>query len=69
MGTITRTTSLLLSAALAGCATASGPPPLWLDAQTLCQQQGQASASSPELRSDAYADQCMIARGLNPRGP
>jgi len=42
--------------------------PLWLDAQTLCQQQGQASASSPELRSDAYADQCMIApRPKSPR--
>jgi outer membrane murein-binding lipoprotein Lpp len=67
MSTTTQATLLLLSALLAGCATASGPSPLWLDAQTLCQQQGQASASSPELRSDAYADQCMISRGLNPR--
>ncbi len=68
MNTITQATLLLLSAALAGCATARGPPPLWLDAQTLCQQLGQASASSPELASGDYADQCMIARGLNPRG-
>ena len=67
MRATTRTALLLLSAALAGCATASGPSPLWLDAQTLCQQQGQASASSPELASGDYADQCMIARGLNPR--
>jgi hypothetical protein len=68
MGATTRTTLLLLSAALAGCATASGPSPQWFDARALCQQLGQASASSPELASGDYADQCMIARGLNPRG-
>jgi hypothetical protein len=67
MCTTTRTTLLLLSAALAGCATASGPPPQWLAARAICQQLGQASASSPELRSDGYVDQCMIARGLNPQ--
>ena len=66
MGTTTRTTLLLLSAALAGCASA-GPSPQWLDARALCQQQGKASASSPEPASSDYADQCMIARGLSPR--
>jgi hypothetical protein len=35
MGTTTRTPLLLLSAALAGCASASGPSPQWLDARTL----------------------------------
>ena len=65
MGTTKRTTLLLLSAALAGCA--KGPPPQWLDAQAFCQQQSQASASSPELASSDYADQCMIAHGLSPR--
>jgi hypothetical protein len=60
-----RITFLMLSPLMAACA--NGPSPQWLDARALCQQQGQASASSPELRSDAYADQCMIARGLNPR--
>jgi hypothetical protein len=67
MGATTRTTLLLLTALLAGCASASGPSPQWLDARKLCQQQGKASASSPELASGDYADQCMIARGLNPR--
>jgi hypothetical protein len=66
MGATTRITLLLLPALLADCA-ATGPSPQWLDARALCQQQGQASASSPELKSDAYADQCMIAHGLNPR--
>ncbi len=65
MGPTTRTALLLLSAVLAGCATR--PPRQWLDAQALCQQQGQASASSPELASSDYADRCMIAHGLSPR--
>ena len=65
MRAFTQTNLLLLSALLAGCAT--GPSPQWLDAQALCQQQGKASASSPELASGDYADQCMIAHGLNPR--
>jgi nitrous oxide reductase accessory protein NosL len=63
-----RTTLLLLTALLAGCASATGPSPQSLDTRAICQQLGQASASSPELRSDAYVDQCMIARGLNPQG-
>jgi hypothetical protein len=67
MRATTRITLLLQSALLAGCASATGPSPQSLDARAICQQLGQASASSPELRSDAYADQCMIARGLNPR--
>ena len=66
MRTTTWITLLLLSGALANCATA-GPPPQWLDARAICQQLGQASASSPDLASGDYADQCMIARGLNPR--
>ncbi len=49
MGTTTRTALLLLSAALAGCASATGPSPQLLDARAICQQLGQASASSPEL--------------------
>jgi hypothetical protein len=65
MGATTRTNLLLLSALLAGCPT--GPSPQWLDARALWQQQGQASASSPELASGDYADQCMIARRLSPR--
>jgi hypothetical protein len=64
MGATTRTILVLLPA-LAGCAT--GPSAQWLDARALCQQHGKASASSPELASGDYADQCMIAHGLNPR--
>ena len=56
MGTTTRTTLLLLSAALGGCVS-TGPSPQWLDAR----------ASSSEPASGDYADQCMIARGLSPR--
>jgi hypothetical protein len=67
MGATTRTTLLLLSALLAGCASVTGPSAQWLDARALCQQQGKASASSPELVSGAYADQCMIAHGYQPR--
>ena len=52
---------LLLSGTLCGCAYAPGSSPQ-LDAQTLCQQQAQASASAPEqTQKDAYFDQCMIA--------
>jgi hypothetical protein len=67
METITRTALLLLSMALASCASATGPTAQWLDAKANCQEQGKASASSPELRSDAYVDQCMIARGYRPQ--
>jgi hypothetical protein len=69
MGTTTRTTLLLLSALLVGSCASAGPSPQWLDARALCQQQGKASASSPEPASGDYADQCMIARGLSPRPP
>ena len=65
MRAFTRTNLLVLSALLASCAT--GPSPQWLDARALCQQQGQASASSPELAHGNYADQCMIAHGYSPR--
>ena len=58
---------LLLFGALSGCATAPAPSPQALDARSLCQQLAQASASSPELRSDAYYDQCMIASSQRPK--
>ena len=51
---------LLLSGTLCGCAYAPGSSPQ-LDAQTLCQQQAQASASAPEASdTQKYFDQCMI---------
>jgi hypothetical protein len=38
--------------------------PQELDARATCQRLAEASASSPDhLITDAYADQCMIARG------
>jgi hypothetical protein len=56
-----RIVPLLMAGALANCATR--PSPQLFDAQAICQQLAQASASSPELVSNDYADQCMIARG------
>jgi hypothetical protein len=41
-------------------------PPQSPDARALCQQQAEASASSPEQRNDAYFEQCMIARSRHP---
>jgi hypothetical protein len=67
MGTTTRTTLLLLSALLVGSCASAGPSPQWLDARALCQQQGKASASTPEPAGSDYANQCMIARGLSPQ--
>jgi hypothetical protein len=61
-----RTILLLLSAALCGCASKPSPSPQAVDARALCQQLAQASASSRELRSDAYFDQCMIANSQRP---
>jgi hypothetical protein len=63
LGVILRTILLLMTGALASCATA--PSPQSFDARAICQQLARASASSPELVSDAYADQCMIAHGYN----
>jgi hypothetical protein len=60
-GVTLRTILLLMTGALASCAT--GPSAQLLNARAMCQQLAQASASSPELISDAYFDQCMIARG------
>jgi hypothetical protein len=57
---------LLLFGVLGGCAAAPAPPQT-LDARSLCQQLAQASASSPELRSNAYFEQCMIANGQRPK--
>jgi hypothetical protein len=37
--------------------------PRRLDARAMCQKLAEAIASSLELINDAYADQCMIARG------
>jgi hypothetical protein len=57
-----RTILMLLPAALCGCAYAPVPSPQ-LDARTLCQQQAQASASTPEASdTQKYFDQCMIAK-------
>jgi hypothetical protein len=58
---------LLLSAALCGCATKPTASPQALDARSLCQQLAQASANSPELKSDPYFDQCMIANDKRPQ--
>jgi hypothetical protein len=51
---------LLLCGPLGGCATAVPQPP---DARALCEQQAQASSSSPDLSSKAYFDECMNASG------
>ena len=59
-----RTISLLmlLSGALCGCANVPVSSPQ-LDARTLCQQQAQASTSTPEASdTQKYFDQCMIAK-------
>ena len=42
-------------------------PPQSSDARALCQQQAEASASSPAQRSDAYFDQCIIASRQRPK--
>jgi hypothetical protein len=63
-----KTTTLIvlpMTGALAGCATRS--PSKFLDARTTCEQLAQASASSPDLVSNDYADQCMISRGFGPK--
>jgi hypothetical protein len=66
---IMRTILLLLAGALCGCATKPGSAPQSLDARALCQQQAEASASSPEQKSDAYFEQCMIASSKRPKQP
>jgi hypothetical protein len=53
--------SLLLFGTLCSRATGPAPLPRSLDARALCQQLAEASANSPERRSDAYFHQCMIA--------
>jgi hypothetical protein len=66
MGTAVRIILLVLSGALASCAT----KPQSLDARALCQQLAQASASSPELISKDYFNGCMIAHSSGPQiGP
>jgi hypothetical protein len=62
-----RTILLLLSVVLCGCASKPSASPQAIDARSLCQQLAQASASSRELRSDAYFDQCMIANSQRPQ--
>jgi hypothetical protein len=61
-----RTILLLLFAALCGCASKPSASPQAINARSLCQQLAQASASSRELRSDAYFEQCMIANSERP---
>jgi hypothetical protein len=63
---------LMLSGAVASCATAPSPPTL--DVRAICQELTQASASSPELISKDYFAQCLIAHGASaqtgqPKGP
>jgi hypothetical protein len=57
-----RIVPLLLSALLAGCATAS-PPLASVDVRALCQELTQASASSPEHIDKDYFAHCMVAHG------
>jgi hypothetical protein len=53
-----RTVVLLLSGALASCAT--GPSPQRLDARAGCRQQWEATSNPPPTTvSDTYIDQCM----------
>jgi hypothetical protein len=54
---------LLLSRALAGCASSPTPPTASLDVRALCQELTKASASSLELIDKNYFAQCMIAHG------
>jgi hypothetical protein len=55
-----------LASGLDGCAT--GPTPQWLDARAGCRQQWEATSNPPPtVVSDAYIDQCMVARGYSPR--
>ncbi|HEV7981972.1 MAG TPA: hypothetical protein VGP86_03685 [Xanthobacteraceae bacterium] len=57
---------VLLASGLNGCAT--GPTPQWLDARAGCRQQWEATSNPPPtVVSDAYIDQCMVARGYSPR--
>src|ERR1700675_970580 len=60
MGATKRTTLLLLTALLAGCASASGPSPQWLDARALCQQQSNPRAGphcpAPPVAASALAE-------------
>ena len=66
MGASARINFLLLSAALAGCA--SGPSSQWLDARAGCRQQWEATSNPPPTTiDDAYIDQCMVARGYHPK--
>jgi hypothetical protein len=58
MGTAAQIVLLVLSGALASCATR--PPPQSLDARALCHQLAEASASSPELISKDYFNSCML---------
>jgi hypothetical protein len=57
---------LLVSGALAGCATGqrepSSPP---IDPRVLCHQLAQASASSPDKISGDYENQCLITHGVH----
>jgi hypothetical protein len=61
----TRIIVLPIAGMLAGCAT--GPSSKLLEARAICEQLAQASASSPDLVSKDYSDQCMIARGYSPQ--
>jgi hypothetical protein len=57
---------LMLSGALAGCATSPTSPTSSLDVRAVCHELTQASASSLELISKDYFANCMIAHGAKP---
>jgi hypothetical protein len=61
---MTRIVLLMLSGALAGCATS--PTSSSLDVRATCQELTQASASKPELINKDYFANCMIAHGAKP---
>jgi hypothetical protein len=59
---------LLISGALAGCATGRREPSSpQVDTRALCHQLAQASASSPDKISGDYENQCLIAHGVRPQ--
>jgi hypothetical protein len=63
MKAVIRNVLLMLSGAIAGCATSPTSPTSSLDVRATRQELTQASASKPELISKDYFANCMIAHG------